>query len=232
MMTDLKADTTINADDVLSWLRDNPDFLKQHPEAFEYLTMPKKDQGKGVSDFQHYLVEKLRADRQAVMETTREIVEISRNNMQNLSRIHEAVLSVLDCHKIEDFAQVLTTDICNILDVDLASFVFEANRSVTPYVNLPGIRLVPEGTINDWMGGDSHLLEANIHGVEEIYGGGATLVRSQAVMRLDITTTIPPAVIAFGSRDPDMFAAGQGIEMVHFLTRVIEKSLERILFTD
>lgn len=232
MMTKTDTQNTISPDDVLTYLRDNPDFLKVHPEAFEYLVAPKDDKGKGVADFQHYLVEKLRADRAAVMDTTREIVEISRNNMQNLTRIHEAVLSILNCDTIDEFAQILTTDICNILDVDLAAFVFESSKIVTPYVNLPGIRLVPENTVSAWLGGDTHLLEADIHGVEEIYGGGALLVRSQAIMRLDVTTTIPPSVLAFGSRDPEMFSAGQGIEMVAFLTRVIEKSLERILFKD
>lgn len=222
----------ISAEDVLNYLRDHPDFLKQYPESLEYLQAPKKDNGKGVADFQHYLVEKLRADRAAVMDTTREIVEISRNNMQNLARIHQAVINVLECETINEFAQVLTTDICNTLDIDLAAFVFEANTLVTPYVNLPGIRLVPEGTIDSWMNGDTHLLENNIHGVEEIYGGGATLVRSQAVMRLDVTTTISPSVIAFGSRDPEMFSPHQAVEMVEFLTRVIEKSIKRILFTD
>lgn len=222
----------ISADDVLDFLRDNPDFLKDNPEIFEYqnLIEPKKE--KGIADFQSYLVQKLRADREAVMDTTREIVEISRTNMQNLTRIHEAVLSVLNCEKIDEFAQILTTDICNILDIDLAAFVFETDRAIAPYVNLPGIRLVPEGTIDSWMQGDTHLLESHIHGVEEIYGGGATLVRSQAVMRLDVTTTIPPSVIAFGSRDPEMFTAGQAVEMVNFLTRTIEKSLQKILFTD
>jgi hypothetical protein len=222
----------ISADDVLDFLRDNPDFLTDNPEIFEYQNLVETKKEKGIADFQSYLVKKLRADREAVMDTTREIVEISRINMQNLSRIHEAVLNVLDCETIEEFAQILTTDICNLLDIDLAAFVFEADRSVTQYVNLPGIRLVPEGTIDSWMQGDTHLLESNIHGVEEIYGGGATLVRSQAVMRLDVTTTIPSSVIAFGSRDPDMFTKGQGIEMVAFLTRVIEKSLQRILFKD
>lgn len=222
----------ISADDVLDFLRDNPDFLTDNPEVFEYQNLVEKKKEKGIADFQSYLVKKLRADREAVMDTTREIVEISRINMQNLSRIHEAVLNVLECETIDEFAQILTTDICNLLDIDLAAFVFEADRSITKYVNLPGIRLVPEGTIDSWMQGDTHLLESNIHGVEEIYGGGATLVRSQAVMRLDVTTTIPSSVIAFGSRDPDMFTKGQGIEMVAFLTRVIEKSLQRILFKD
>lgn len=222
----------ISADDVLDFLRDNPEFLKNNPEIFEYQSLTEKKKEKGVADFQSYLVEKLRADREAVMDTTREIVETSRMNMQNLTRIHKAVLKVLDCEKIEEFAQILTTDLCNLLDIDLAAFVFEADRRVTQYVNLPGIRLVPEGTVDTWMQGDTHLLESNIHGVEEIYGGGATLVRSQAVMRLDVTTTIPSSVIAFGSRDPEMFAAGQGVEMVAFLTRTIEKSIQRILFKD
>jgi uncharacterized protein YigA (DUF484 family) len=222
----------ISSEDVLTYLRENPNFLKKNPEILEYVDTPKQNQGKGVADFQHYMVEKLKADRAAVMDTTRELVEISRNNMQNLTRVHQAVLHVIDCHTIEQFSQILTTEICNILDVDLAVFVFETTKTITPYINLPGIRLVPEHTIDGWMSGDTHLLESDIHGVEEIYGGGATLVRSQAIMRLDVTTTIPPSVIAFGSRDPEMFTAGQGIEMVEFLTRVIEKSLGRVLLID
>lgn len=218
---------------VLEWLKAHPDFVTRHPEACEYLTPPKnKENGKGVADFQHYMVQKLRADRQAVMDTTREVIEISRANMQNLSRIHDAVLKVLECHTIEQFAQVLTDDICAILDLDLAAFVFETSRVVNPYVNLPGIRLVPEGTIASWLGTKPALLQSNIFGVEEIYGGGARLVRSQAVVRLDTASDLPPSVIAFGSRDPEMFTEGQGIEMVGFLTRVIEKSIERILFVD
>lgn len=231
-MTDQKRPSTLSKDDVLQWLGENPDFLIQNPQALEMLNPPKESQGRKVADFQHYMVKKLKADRDAIMDNTREIIEISRSNMQNTARIHEAVLSILDCHTIEQFSQVLTTEICNILDVDLAAFVFEISSVVKPYVNLPGIRLVPEGTIAHWLGSDAVLLESNIHGVEEIYGGGARLVRSQLITRLDITTDIPPSALAFGSRDPEMFAANQGVEMIGFLTRVIEKSLERILFID
>ncbi len=232
MMTKPSEDSSLTAEQVLLWLKENNDFLVKYPQACEYMVPPKNQTGKGVADFQHYMMQKLRADREAVMDTTREIVEISRTNMQNLSRIHDAVLKVLDCHTIEQFAQILTVDVCALLDIDLAAFVFETSRRVNPYVNLPGIRLVPEGTVQSWLGNRPALLQSNIYGVEEIYGGGARLVRSQAVIKLNMSTDLPPSVIAFGSRDPDMFNESQGVEMVGFLTRVIEKSLERLLFAD
>lgn len=236
-MTDAKDSTSnhpeMDAESVMQWLKDNPNFTQTHPEACEYLTPPKeKSSGKGVADFQHYMVKKLREDREAVMDDTREIVEISRMNMQNLTRIHNAVLRVLACKTMEELSQVLTSDVCSIMDVDLAVFVFETSGTVNKYINLPGIRLVPEGTISHWLKDQTALLESDIYGVEDIYGGGARLVRSQAILKLNEATNLPQSILAFGSRDPDMFAPNQGIEMVNFLTRVIERSLERLMEID
>ena len=59
----------------------------------------------------------------------------------------------------------------------------------------------------------------------EIFGGGATLVRSAAFIRLDISDYTPPALIAFGARRPGKFHAGQGTELLNFLGRVVEHDI-------
>ena len=82
---------------------------------------------------------------------------------------------------------------------------------------------MPAGTIQNWMQGKPSLLQSDIGGIEAIYGGGANLVRSQALVRVDISLDTPPAIIAFGSRDPELFQDGQGTEQVSFLARVVER---------
>ena len=63
----------------------------------------------------------------------------------------------------------------------------------------------------------------DIRRIEAIYGAGANLVRSQALVRVDISLDTPPAILAFGSRDPELFQDGQGTEQVSFLARVVER---------
>jgi len=80
---------------ILNYLRANPKFLKDNPEALEYMDLPPMSSEKGVADFQAYMIKRLKADKEEVIQTTREIVETSRANMNNQQRIHKAVLRLL-----------------------------------------------------------------------------------------------------------------------------------------
>jgi len=63
---DVEHDMDLNDDDILDYLRDNPKFLKRNPEAFDLLKQPFQGQ-KGVADFQSYMIERLKADKEEVM---------------------------------------------------------------------------------------------------------------------------------------------------------------------
>ena len=43
------------------------------------------------------------------------------------------------------------------------------------------------------------------------------------MLRLTIASATPPALLAFGSRDPEHFHDGQGTELLAFLAQVIER---------
>lgn len=213
------------ADDVLEFLRENPEFMKQHPEAVDLIIPPKKRPKRGeVADFQSYMIERLKADKDEVMSSTQEIVENSRANMNNQQRIHKSVLRLLESKSFDDFIHCITMDLANLLDVDIAVMVVESNGDDIPHVHSSGIRIIPEGTVDQWMDGKSVILQDNISGIEAIYGGGATLVASQILLRVDICMDTPPAILAFGSRNPDMFQDGQATDQILFLARVIERN--------
>ena len=73
-MTDLapSPDDTMTPEDVIEFLKENPDFVNEHPEAVELLIPPKKRPRKGeVADFQSYMIERLKEDKEKVMSTTK-----------------------------------------------------------------------------------------------------------------------------------------------------------------
>ncbi|NCO04355.1 MAG: DUF484 family protein [Alphaproteobacteria bacterium] len=224
---DMPSDKDLHADDILDYLRANPKFLQQNPQACDLLVLPKtgagKD-GKKIADFQSFMIERLKNDKEKVLETTQAIVENARSNMNNQQRIHAVVLRLLEARNFEEFISIITMDMSQMLNTDIAVFVVESNGQDIPHIHTTGIRVLPEGTIDKWMNGQNVLLQSSISGIEPIYGGGANLVQSQALLRIDIAMDTPPAILAFGSRDPNMFSNGQATDLIAFLARVVERS--------
>ncbi|MCM2343744.1 MAG: DUF484 family protein [Alphaproteobacteria bacterium] len=214
---------TLNEQDVINWLRQHPRFLSQHPELLDIMTPPKENFGKGVADFQHYMVQRLKADRDEVLETAREIVENTRANMNSQTRIHRAILMLLEAAHFEAFVSTITLDFPSLLDIDIVSLIVETDGQIVPQIHLQGVRAVPPGTVHLLMKDKPIILEANIQGLDEIYGGGAGLVKSQALLKLHIGDDAPAAMIAFGSRDPLAFESTQGTELIAFLGCVTER---------
>lgn len=215
---------SLTAQEVLAWLRANPDFLSKNPDACDAL-LPASERGKDrkISDFQAFMIKRLREDKDEVIEATREIVENSRANMGTQSRIQNAVLMLLDAANFDEFIRTITIDFAPLLGVDIVSLVVELDSDIIPHIDLTGVRVLPAGTIDRWMGAQPALLQNNIQGVEEVYGGGAGLVQSQMMMRLHISRHAPPALVAFGSRDPNQFNPGQATDHIGFLGGVIER---------
>lgn len=214
----------ITSADVLTFLKDNPSFIQDHPEAADLLLPSKPRAKKGeVADFQSYMIDRLKQDKEQATTTTKQLVEATRANMTNQQRINTAVLRMLEATRFDDFIQAITMDLAPLLGVDIAVFLVEADGNDIPHISTSGIRVIPEGTVENWMGEKAVLLQDNISGIEAIYGGGATLVQSQILLRINIAQNTPPALLAFGSRDPEMFRDGQATDQVLFLAGVVER---------
>lgn len=219
--------TQMNEQDIINYLRQNPKFLQKNPEIVDYLLPPKDtSNGRQVVDFQHYMVEKLKADKKQVMDTTRDIIEVSRENMNNLSRIHEAILKILESENFDQFIQVLSVDVAVALDCDAVSLVMTEDARIAQS-EMRALRLVQDGYIARCMEENDARIQSHMKGSVEIFGEAAGLVQSQALLRLDHDMDIPAAILAFGSRDPEMFMDGQGTDLIRFLCGCVERMLVR-----
>ncbi|MDE1149555.1 MAG: DUF484 family protein [Azospirillaceae bacterium] len=217
----------LTAEDVATYLRETPDFLQQHPDLIHHLVPPAEDRGNGVADLQHFMLLKLRREVADLTAQQEELIATARANINNQSRVHAAALFLMDAQNFEHLIQTITTDLAVLLDLDLACLVVEQpeDSRLALHHDRTGLQLAEAGAINRWLNKRDVILRGNIQGLTEIYGPAAPIIRSEALVRLQIGPEAPIGLLAFGSRDADLFHAGQGTELLCFLARVVERCI-------
>jgi uncharacterized protein YigA (DUF484 family) len=210
---------------VAAYLSAHPDFMLRHPAVMQALTPPAVNHGRGVVDFQRFMVSRLQGEVDRLNAEKAALIQTVRANAQGQARIHAAALTLIEAPSLGQMIEALTCDLMNALDVDVIAMVVESNGIDVPHVAASGIRIVVPGAVTNWMGRHSVVLRGGVAGDPAIYGPGAGLIRSEALLRLEISPRTPVGLVAFGSRDAEAFQDGQGTEHLAFLGGVIERLL-------
>src|SRR6185369_9780857 len=107
-------------------------------------------------------------------------------------RIHLAVLNLLEAESFEQFIEILTGDLVLMLDVDVVNLCIEMNELTLTDTIVDGIQILEPGAVDRIMGHNQNvLLRDETEGDAEIFGGCADLVRSDALLRLRISSAAP-----------------------------------------
>jgi uncharacterized protein len=223
IMTAERVKARVTAAQVAEYLRRHPDFLLRHPDLLDGQAAPARKKGEGIIDLQQFMVEKLRRDVARLRADQDDILANTRDNLSTQERIHKAVLSLLAAESFDHLIETVTTDLAVLLDVDTVSLCVEALDERAPLVRVEGVQVLAPGTVIDILGATRHvLLRDDTTGDPVIFGAGAGLVRSDALLRLTVSDRTPPALLAFGTRHPGYFNPGQGTELLNFLARILE----------
>ena len=224
---------------VIEFLRQHPDFLAEHPDLFEVLTPPERQHGGGVVDFQYYAIDHLRRGMRKMKDRFNGLVSSARENMSVQQQVQQAVLSVIRARTLEELLEILSTDLIHWFDVDVVRLALESDAAGlydTYYneSNYSGICFVPKGTAQAALMGEQVRLIPDTQtqppiGFEMIFAECSSLVRSCALVRLELSEIKRPAVIAFGVRHADRFHQHQGGEFLQFLGQVMSLVLDRCL---
>lgn len=216
--------TRMTAAEVVEYLRQHPDFLLRHPEVLDGQRLPEKASANGgVVDLQQFMLERLRRDVTRLRTEQDDLLANSRDNLSTQARVHEAVLALLGAKGLTELVEIVTTDLAVLLDVDVVTLCLERNSALELQSRVAGVQLVEPGLIDQVLGsGRDILLRDEVEGDPRLFGGGAGLVRSDALLRLNFDASAPAGLIAFGTRHPGYFDAGQGTELLGFLARILE----------
>ena len=221
------------ATDVAAYLRRHPDFLINRPELLAVLAPPAREMGEGVVDLQRFMVERLRTDVARLKLVQRKLITTSRANLQNQTRVHSAVLAMLAATTFEHLIAVVTEELTLLLDIDAVGLCVETAPAKTRFGGpqsaalAAGVQMLEPGSVDELLG-TSHdvLLRSDVVGDPALFGTAAAgLVRSDALVRLRVSTTKPVGLLALGARKPGVFNPGQGTELLTFLAQVIEHSI-------
>lgn len=216
----------LTAEQVVEFLRENSDFFAKHPEGLAGMQAPARDLGDGVFDLQQAVIDRLRGEAGDLSDQNRDLVATSRTNLQSQSRVHECILALLQATSFEELIQAVTTDFAVILDLDIVTLCVEASECNALTLRTKGLVIVPPGTLDSVLDPNRRLaLRGDVVGDPELFGPGAALVRSDALVRLTISASSAPALMCFGSRLPDRFDTGQATELLDFLANVLEHVL-------
>ena len=215
--------------DVAAYLRRHPDFLTNRPDLVAILTPPEREMGDGVVDLQRFMLERMRTDVARLKLVQRKLIATSRANLQNQSRVHAAVLAMLAATTFEHLIAVVTEELTLLLDIDAVGLCIEAapgKRAKHPALT-QGVQVLEPGAVDELLG-SSHdvLLRSDVVGDPVLFGAAAAgLVRSDALVRLKVSSAAPVGLLALGARKPGVFHPGQGTELLTFLAQVIEHSI-------
>ncbi len=211
---------------VAAYLTAHPDFMERHSGLLRTLAPPSVDRGNGVVDFQRFMVARLQGDLDQLHGENNQLIHTARANAHSQARIHSAVLKLVETRSLGQLLDVLTSDLMDVLDVDVIAMAVESSNTDLPRVTASGLRIVPPGSVDEWLGRKDVVLRSAVAGDPAIYGPGAGLIQSEALLRLTVGGARTPAgLVAFGSRDPNLFHEGQGTELIAFLGGVLQRLL-------
>jgi uncharacterized protein YigA (DUF484 family) len=223
----LKRPSGPTADEVEMYLREHPEFLAEHQDLVHLLVPPDSQRGDGVVDMQRYMLERVRGDLTKLQTQQNDILATSRSNLTTQNRIHGAVLRLLEARTLEELIEIVVTDLAVQLDVDAAALGFEAMDRLTAGINRSALKILPRGAIDCFMGGSKDIvLIPDASGDPALFGGAATLVRSQALLRLKFRRDAPLGILACGSRTVGKFHPSQGTELLTFLGKAVELTIQ------
>ncbi len=212
--------------EVEAYLTAHPDFLALRPELMSKLLPPSRFGHSPVVDFQQAMVRALQNRLGDYEQTQQDLIATSRVNLSVQGHVHQAVLSLLAARNFEHLIEIVTTDLALHMDVDVVTLCVEGDADRLPAALGSLVHMLAPGTIDQLLGpGRNVLLQKRVTGDLSVFGPAAQLVASGAFLRLVVGPATPPGLLCMGSRLEGRFHGGQGTELLTFLARVVEYSI-------
>ena len=99
-------------------------------------------------------------------------------------------------------------------------------ESAVSGIGARGVRVVERGGVDRLLQGEDPVrLATDVRGSRSLYGIPAANIRSEALVRLDISPAAPPGLLALGAQSPDFFHPDQASDLLRFLAGVLERAI-------
>ncbi len=219
----------------------DPELVLADDQVMRALIGEAADDARQIVDLRDRLVERLETRLKRLLQANRSVIAAAYENVAGTRQLHAAVLDLLSRPDLGGLLRCLTASVPEMLGVEEARLCLEANVSEAQAADGLGEGLegrviaLPQGTVADYLSLEGPITGETVvlreaSGAAELLFGPRAVVRSEALVRLDIDGAA--GLLVFGSADPDRFAPDQGTEHLVFLGSVVERLLLRHLVVE
>ena len=238
--TDANSDTSPNEEEVVRYLQQHPEFLKNHPDLFEVLVPPEQQMGENVVDFQHFALNSLQHNMRSLKDKFNGLLSSARDNMSVQHQVQQTIMQILKARDLEQLLEVLTIDMVRYFDVDAVRLIVESDMAAIYDEHYggdaySGISFVPIQTVDYIVAPDQKAAmipdtEASPpYAYEEIFANCHGMVKSCALLRIHLEKIDRAGILAFGVREKNRFQPSLGVELLSFLGEVVQWRLDQAL---
>ncbi len=181
-----------------------------------------------VISFEDRAVATLRARVAEVEEANQDLIAFARGHSGAVAQIHGAVLAAIEAEGLEHLIHVVTQDWPQMLGVDavaLALFVGDTGFCA----DADGLQMVEPRMIEHAITGIEGVVLRGVERGHPLFGPAATLIRAEALIRLENPAPLPCGLIALGQRAEQRFETRHGSELLAFLGSVLARMVGRWL---
>lgn len=196
--------------------------------------------GSNVVDLRAIAMQRLENTLTRLEDTHRSVIAAAYENLAGTNQIHRAILLLLEATSFETFMTALSGEVSRVLRVNEVRLMLETvqeDGASDPVLRRFGevLQVGPRGFVTNYMTNGKSInmkpvvLRRTTALAATVYGSQAEDIRSEALMKLDFGDGRLPAMLAFGSEDPNMFKVLQGTDLLSFFAGVFERMMRRWL---
>ena len=206
--------------DVIAWLRDHPEFFREHPELLEKIELPHETDAASLLEYQ---MERLRARNTELSVRLDQLTAIAGENEKLMRRLHQLTLEVMSTRSIPTFLDKLLGKLSTDFSADTVHLHLSGGPSALGA--LEHVSLHPESR-PEWV--DKLIERERIEcgrltqaKLEWLFGDQAKALGSAALVPVGFS-----GVLAIGARSVERFSPGMGTLFLELLASMIVYRLE------
>ena len=181
-----------------------------------------------VINFEERAVAKLRARCVAAEEANQDLIAFARGHSGAVMSIHEAVLCAVEAEGFDHLIHVVTQDWPQILGLDaVAVALFAGGKGMR--ADASGLQFVNPRVIERSIAQFDGVVLRGCKRGHPLFGPASSLIRAEALVRLDSDAPLPKGLLALGQRGEQGFETRHGSELLVFLGRVLTRCMGRWL---
>lgn len=181
-----------------------------------------------VIPFEEHAVARLRERLGAVEEANQDLLAFARGHSGAVASIHEAVLAALDADSLEAMLHIVAQEWPLILGLDSVALALVVGGQGFR-ADADGVQLVAPQMVEKASAGIDGVELRNVGRGHPLFGPACSLIRSEALIRIDAEKPLPYGLLALGQRTAQKVDGRHGSELLLFLGRALASMMRRWL---